>query len=221
MGHEMSLFRLPCNESEWSSATFESWIKARMSRCRNCPSFGEALDIVLGSEPLQSDTISVFGIYILLHALLQNIWALRQNMLLEPAHLASCLQRTDVALGRWHWCWAGNIESSASPRNPHSAVTANPAALFRLAYVWVGVDYSSVRSAIASHDLGTIEQSFKQLPIPIKDSDLSLKIFKQSVSALKTRVKLGMALREQRLGCFQSFEVHLFSLECCEYNSRV
>ena len=191
-----------------------------MSRCRNCPCFGEALAIVLGSEPLQSDTISVFGTYVLLHALLQNIWALRRNVLLDPAHLASCLERTDVALGRWHWCWAGNIESSASPRNPHSAVTANPAALFRLAYIWVGVDFAPVRTAIVSHDPETIEQSFKQLSIPIKGSDLSLKIVMQAVGALKTRVKLGMALREQRLGCFQSFEVHLYSLECCEYKSR-
>lgn len=220
MAHEMSHIRLPCNESEWTSATFESWIKTRMGRFRNCLLFGEALGILLGTVALQRDTISVFGTYVLLHAILQNIWALRQNIWLEPTHLANCLPKAEVSLERWHSCWAGNVESSVSPRNPHSAVTANPAALFRLAYMWVGVDFSSVRAAIASHDPERIEQSFKQLSIPITRSELTLKIVMQAVGALKTRVKLGMALREQRLGCFQSLEVHLFSLECCKYNSR-
>jgi len=220
MGHEMSHIRLPCNESEWSSATFESWIKARMGRCRNCPCFGEALNILLDAAPPHSDTIGVFGTYVLLHAILQNIWTLRRNIWLESTQLASCLEKTDVTLGRWHSCWAGNVESSVSPRNPYSAVTANPAALFRLVYMWVGVDFSPVRAAIASHDPETIEQSFKHLSIPITKSDLTLKLVMQAVGALKTRVKLGMTLEEQRLRCFQSFEVHLFSLECCEYNSR-
>lgn len=220
MAHEMNHVRLPCNESEWSSPTFESWMKARMGRCQNSPSFGEALDGLLGTVPLQSDVVSVFGTYVLLLAILQNIWTLRRSIWLGITEIAGCLQKIDVTLGRWHSCWAGNVESSVSPRNPHSAVTANPAALFRLAYMWIEVDFSPIRAAVASHDPKTIDQSFEQLLIPITGSDLTLKIVMQAIGALNTRVKLGMALKEHRLGCFQSFEVHLFSLECCEYISR-
>lgn len=126
------------------------------------------------------------------------------------------LEKFEVTLRRWHTCWEGNVESSVSPRNPYSAVTANPAALFRLAYTWIGVDFTPVRTAIASHSSETIELSFKQLVIPISQSDLTMRIVAHAIGALSTRVKLGMALPEQRLSCFQSFEVHLFSIECCE-----
>lgn len=188
-----------------------------MGRGQNYRCFGEALDELLGTGPLQTDIASVFGTYVLLHAIWQNIWALRRNRWLDTADLASCLQKIDVTLGRWHSCWEGNVESSVSLQNPHSAVTANPAAFFQLAYMWVGVDFSPVRAAISSHDPKTIEQSIKQLSIPIKRSNLTLKIVMEAIGALLTRVKLGMALVEQRLGCFQSLEIHLFSLECCKY----
>lgn len=218
--HEMSHIPLPCNESEWSSPTMESWLKTRMGRVQGCLCLGEALAALLAffsPSPEATDTVSVFGTYVLLHAILQEIWDLRQNMWLESTDLAKYLQKFELTLGRWHTVWEGNVESSVSPRNPYSAVTANPAALFRLAYMWIGVDFSSVRTAIASHSPETIVRSFAQVVIPNSQSDLTMRIVMHAINALRTRVKLGMGLREQRLSCFQSFEVHLFSVECCEY----
>lgn len=45
------------------------------------------------------------------------------------------------------------VESSASPRNPHSAVTANPVAtLHRQAYTGLGTDFSPALDGILSDD---------------------------------------------------------------------
>ncbi|KAL2844566.1 fungal-specific transcription factor domain-containing protein [Aspergillus pseudoustus] len=216
--HEITNLPLPCNESEWASPTMESWLKVRMGRVRSCPCLGDALAALLCPSPLQVGTVSVFGTYVLLHAILQKMWEFRQNMWLDSSDLAKYVQKFEVTLGRWHTCWEDNVESSVSPRNPHSAVTANPAALFRLAYMWTGADFSLVRAAIGSQDPETIECSFRQLVIPVSRSDLTMRIVTHAIGALSTRVKLGMALQEQRLSCFQSFEVHLFSVECCLFS---
>ncbi|KAI2986419.1 transcriptional regulator family: Fungal Specific TF and C2H2 zinc finger [Aspergillus niger] len=216
--HEMSNVPLPCKEPEWASPTMESWLRARLARIQGRPCLGDALAALLSPSPLPTDAVSVFGTYVLLHAVLQKAWEFRQNIWLESAELTKYSEKFEVTLRRWHTCWEGNVESSVSPRNPYSAVTANPAALFRLAYTWIGVDFTPVRTAIASHSSETIELSFKQLVIPISQSDLTMRIVAHAIGALSTRVKLGMALPEQRLSCFQSFEVHLFSIECCLFS---
>ncbi|KAL4756329.1 uncharacterized protein BDW70DRAFT_164603 [Aspergillus foveolatus] len=216
--HEMSSIPLPCNESEWASPTMESWLQVRMGcvRVRTC--LGEALAALLCPSPLQAETVSVYGTYVLLHSILQGLWGFQQNAWLGSSDLAKYLSKFEVTLERWHTCWEDNVESSVSPRNPYSAVTANPAALFRLAYMWTGADFSGVRAAIASLRPETIESSFKQLVIPVSQAHLTMRIVMHAIGALATRVKLGMALKEQRLSCFQSFEVHLFSVECCLFS---
>ncbi|OOO12244.1 hypothetical protein OAory_01087140 [Aspergillus oryzae] len=216
--HEMSSIPLPCNEFEWACPTMESWLQVRMGCVRGWTCLGEALAALLCPSPLQAETVSVFGAYVLLHAILQGMWGFQQNSWLESSDLAKYFQKFEVTLRGWHTCWKDNVESSVSPRNPYSAVTANPAALFRLAYMWIGADFSGVRASIASLDPETIESSFKQLVIPVPPTDLTMRIVTHAIGALSTRVKLGMALKEQRLSCFQSFEVHLFSVECCLFS---
>ncbi|KOC14647.1 hypothetical protein AFLA70_74g003171 [Aspergillus flavus AF70] len=201
--HEMSNIPLPCNEFEWASPTMESWPQVRMGCVRGWTCLGEALAALLCPSPLQAET---------------GMWGFQQNSWLESCDLAKYFQKFEVTLRGWHTCWKDNVESSVSPRNPYSAVTANPAALFRLAYMWIGADFSGVRASIASLDPETIESSFKQLVIAVPPTDLTMRIVTHAIGALSTRVKLGMALKEQRLSCFQSFEVHLFSVECCLFS---
>ncbi|RHZ54899.1 uncharacterized protein CDV56_107610 [Aspergillus thermomutatus] len=216
---EFKDLRLPCNESTWTSATSGLWLKEGTDGCEGVLCLGTALDAVLSPSLLQGNTISVFGASVLLHVIVENIWSLKRNALLDPTHVTSCLQKACGALESWRACWEGNVESSVSPRNPHNAVTANPAALLRLGYMWLGADFSSVRAAVVSHDPGKIAQRFKQLVIPMSRSDFTLKIATHAIGALKMRVKLGMSFEKLRLGCFQSFEVHMFSLECCLFSS--
>ncbi|RDH30144.1 hypothetical protein BDQ94DRAFT_181723 [Aspergillus welwitschiae] len=197
--HEMSNVPLPCKEPEWASPTMESWLRARLARIQSRPCLGDALAALLSPSPLPTDAVSVFGTYVLLHAVLQKAWEFRQNIWLESAELTKYLEKFELTLRRWHTCWEGNVESSVSPRNPY-------------------IDFTPVRTAIASHSSETIELSFKQLVIPISQSDLTMRIVAHAIGALSTRVKLGMALPEQRLSCFQSFEVHLFSIECCLFS---
>lgn len=213
---ELQKLHLPCDESVWASQTPGIWLKGIASGHQLHLQLHQGLQILLSATPPPGN-VSVFGTYVLLHALLEHIWTSRQNIWLEPGQLATCLEKARIALGKWHATWQANVESSVSPRNPYSAVTANQAALPRLAYTWLGADFSPVRSSIASYDPTVIAHAFMQVCIPIDHTDTVLDIARHAVGALKTRVKLGMAMREQRLRCFQSLEVHLFSIETCAY----
>lgn len=219
LGSEMRDIPLPSDESEWRSASPELWARVRTGNCQHRPRFNEVLDSLLPCSSPAGGTVSVFGSYILLHSIVQNMWTLKQNIWLGPLHMSSCLETVSQALEKWQAAWESNVESSVSSGNPYSAAAANSAALIRLSYMWCGADFSPVRAAVFSHDAGKIAQSMEHLDIPAGQTEETLKIAAHAIDALKTRVKLGIALEGPKVGCFQSLEAYLFSVECCEYKS--
>jgi hypothetical protein len=59
----------------------------------------------------------------------------------------------------------------------------------------------------------------EHLHIPIERVEAASNIAAHALRSLKSRVKLGMALEVTPVGCCQSLEAFIFSVECCEYKS--
>ncbi|KAH9207413.1 hypothetical protein DL95DRAFT_438620 [Leptodontidium sp. 2 PMI_412] len=150
------------------------------------------------TPPLRAVKTSSFGAYVILHALLQRMWRFKQDMWM-----------------RWQVCWEENSESSSSPSSPHGAVSSNAAALLRLVHMQLYTDFSAVRSAIVSHDVEKIVKSMKELTITIDHSNSSLKTISHAINALRTRIRMGMALKGGCIGSHHNFQLHLVSIECC------
>lgn len=206
---------LPSNESDWTCTTPESWFETRTHVPYSSVRFVEALDCLLSPSP-QAVKISCFGAYVMLHAIVQRTWRFQQDSWMVNS-IPNHLPISHIALQRWQVCWEENSESSVSPRNPHGAVSSNAAALLRLAHMRLHTDFSTVRSAILSHDVKKITQSMKDLSITINHSNLSLKTALHAIHALRTRIKLGMALKARVTVPPQSLQIHLVSIECCEF----
>lgn len=212
----MSDTPLPCRETDWTSPTPNAWSEARLH--------GQLLDVPFDKAlrglftPLQPETIRIssFGGYVMLHAILQQMWRLQPETWMQD-DIWGHFQNLYIALQKWQICWEEEPECSLSLRNPHGAVSPNAAALLRLAHLRLHTDFSPVRSAIASLDPEKIAQSMEGLSISIDRSNSSLKTAEHALQALRTRIKLGMTSKTPGMVPPHSLQLHIVSLECCEF----
>lgn len=224
---EMGDAPLPCRESDWAATTAATWLEARKQVQGNEARLSEALGSLLSLQP-QYNRISSFGSYVMLHAIVQRMWRLqpetwaRDNMwdlFQAPLFQASSFQASSLAIQKWQAFWEEDSECSLSSRNPHGAVSTNAAALLRLAHMRLHTDFSSVRSAIVSLDAMRISQSMKELSIKIDSSNSTLRTAVHALQSLRTRIRLGMALKTPGRVLSHSLQLHLLSIECCLFAS--
>lgn len=216
---------LPCRESDWAATTPATWLEARKQVQGNEARLNEALGGLLSSSQLQSNRISSFGAYVMLHAIVQRMWRLQPEIWTRgntwdffqaSIFEASSFQTSSLAIRKWQAFWEEDSECSLSSRNPHGAVSSNAAALLRLAHMRLHTDFSSVRSAIVSLDAMKISQSMKELSIKIDSSNSTLSTAVHALQSLRTRIRLGMALKTPGRVLPHSLQLHLVSIECCE-----
>ncbi|KAG4411867.1 hypothetical protein IFR04_015007, partial [Cadophora malorum] len=214
---EMNNTLLPTEESEWTSPTPEAWFEGRNHSPHSPVRFSEALDSLLSpTPPAHAVKMSVFGTYVMLHAIVQRMWRFQQDMWIVSS-VPDYLSMSYIVVQRWRACWEENAESSLSPRNPYGAVSSSAAALLRLAYMRLHTDFSAVRSAILTHDVEEIARSMKTLSITISSSNIATVL--PAINALRTRVKMGMALKSWGSKSPHSVQIHLVSIECCLFSS--
>lgn len=214
---EMNNTLLPTGETEWSSPTPEAWLEVRNHSPQPPVRFLEALNSLSSpTPPAHTGKISVFGTYVMLHAIVQRMWRFQQDMWIVNS-VPDYLPMSYMVVQRWRACWEENAESSLSPSNPHGPVSSNAAALLRLVYMRLHTDFSAVRSAILTHDVDEIAQSMKTLSIRISSSSIATVL--PAINALRMRVKMGMALKSWGSKSPHSVQVHLVSIECCLFSS--
>ncbi|KAG5745455.1 hypothetical protein H9Q70_011857 [Fusarium xylarioides] len=101
------------------------------------------------SYSISSSGFSSLGGFILIHAVIQRIWLVRnatipgqqcQQLSLE---LMNSFER---ALKAWSICWESNDESSMDPLSPNGPLSFTSTALLRLAYIRINMDLGPVRS---------------------------------------------------------------------------
>lgn len=209
---------LPDPGNEWKAPSAEAW---RQLRSQNTPSavpFQTAFSRLF-SKPSQSppSPVSPLGNYVLIHALIQQIFFARQLSLVWPAADATSLRREDLAilergLSSWKAGWKRDPQSSLDPQNPNGPVAFTSTALLGLAYIRLHIDMGPLRH-LESRDSNQIAQALHSTPSIHRDRRLTPALL-HCAHALSIPVRLGIDFVAKTQTFFWSIQHSLCSLEC-------
>ncbi|OAG38010.1 hypothetical protein AYO21_07732 [Fonsecaea monophora] len=207
---------LPSNAAEFKAPTASKW---KELRARSIPEteFQTALHRLFSRNGNDVTTYnSSLGNYVLVHALLQHIFFVRQISRYRLDHDGD-LRSDDVAaieqaLRNWQLAWKRNPESSLDPMNPNGPVTFNSTALLRLAYIRLNVDLGPGR-ALDTRDPVQIANAFRDSP-SVKRTPKLVRAVLHSAHALSIPVKIGIHLVAQTQTFMWSIQHSLCTLEC-------
>jgi hypothetical protein len=207
---------LPCNASEFKAPTAAKWKEVR-ARSSAETGFQTALRRLFSRDSHDASSYnSSLGNYVLVHALLQHIFFVRQMSRYRLDHTGD-LRSDDVAaieqaLRNWQLAWKRNPESSLDPMNPNGPVTFNSTALLRLAYIRLNVDLGPGR-ALDTRDPVQIANAFRDSP-PVKRTPKLVRAVLHSAHALSIPIKIGIHLVAQTQTFMWSIQHSLCTLEC-------
>ncbi|RAL12907.1 transcription factor domain-containing protein [Aspergillus homomorphus CBS 101889] len=209
---------LPCTEKEWNATSANQWLVER-SQSRGEPKLQVALNALFpqsSGAKGRLESFSSMGGYVLIHAMIQNIWLIQKasrlpvsnGSFLSPAVITSLEQ----ALENWCQCWEHNQESSTDPFNPHGPLSFTSTALLRLAYIRLNADFSSARR-LQTWNPDEIARSLKD-DLCVQRSDRLTRAALHCAHALSTPIKLGINYVAHTLVVSWSNQYALCSLEC-------
>lgn len=185
---------LPCSEKEWRAANEREWRESRdlSSRGQN---FQDVFHSLFSMEHSSSRAVSFssMGGYVLIHALLQQIWLVRNIRLPYQQGRYISLEEInsfECALKRWCSCWERNQESSMDPLSPHGPLSFTSTTLMRLAYIRINIDLGPARS-LGTWDPDIIAKALNESP-PVQRSSKLTRAALHCVHALSIPVKLGI-----------------------------
>lgn len=217
LAEELTL-ELPCTEKEWRATSASDWVEERSHGKRELK-FQDALSSLFAHGQTASghlESFSSLGGYVLIHAILQDIWLLQKARRL-PICRNNSLSTSEImsleqALERWCQCWEHNQESSADPFNPHGPLSFTSTALLRLAYIRLNADFTSARQ-LQTWDPDQIGQSLKD-NLSLRRSDRLTRAALHCAHALSTPIKIGINFVAHTQVVSWSNQYALCSLEC-------
>lgn len=212
LNSEMDLL-LPCTEKEWTADSPETWAEYHKLLCqkRTEASFPRVLQSLLSPTELSAVPSSTSGGYIVLHAILQQIWLIRQASPDGPAELAT----VEIALKKWQAMYAAHPESPLSSRSPYDPLAFNSNSLLRLAYTRLVADFSRLRAALMSQNTSAISHAMMSHPRNVNRSPMNTRVAVHAIDALRIPMKLGLHPPTKSGTLPWSLQHHIFSLECC------
>ncbi|KAH8804590.1 hypothetical protein F5884DRAFT_796594 [Xylogone sp. PMI_703] len=209
---------LPCSEREWKACTEQEW-KARRKFSFPQQNFQEAFKGLFSndSSSMNDTSFSTLGGHVLIHAVIQQIWLVRNTRLIYQQRDQRSLSadKTNIfegALRQWASYWEQNQESSMDPLSPHGPVSFTSTALLRLAYIRLNLN-SGLVGSISSWDHNLIAESFHQSP-PLERSNALTRAALHCAHALSVPVKLGINYIARTQVIYWSNQHALCSLEC-------
>ncbi|KAL1995291.1 hypothetical protein VTN49DRAFT_1478 [Thermomyces lanuginosus] len=220
---------MPCSHDVWKANTAAQWRRLYRARRTQTIPFQEAFaKLFIKSPPSNSSAanstpISPLGNYILIHAIIQQIFFARQLRLSAPMSPGTSLRPEDLAvldasLSAWKAGWRRTPESSIDPQNPAGPIAFTSTALLGLAYIRLHVDLGPCRH-LESQDPQVIARSLKESP-PIARSPKLIMALLHSAHALSIPVRLGIDFVARTHSFFWSIQHSLCSLECAFLLSR-
>jgi hypothetical protein len=215
---------LPCSAGEFKAINQSKWKETRARTTTIETTFQNALSRLFsrGSGNDASAYNSSLGNYVLVHALIQHIFFVRQvsrYRLQNPGDLPpEDVTSIEQALRNWQIAWKRNPESSLDPLNPNGPVTFNSTALLRLAYIRLNVDIGPGR-ALDTRDPQQIANAFRDSP-PLNRTPKLLRAVLHSAHALSIPVKIGIHLVAQTQTFNWSIQHSLCTLECAYLLSK-
>lgn len=210
---------LPCTEREWQASSASLWQEERSQR-KDEPKFQDALKSLFCQNPRGDcrtlESFSSLGGYVLIHAIIQNIWLMQKTCRIPGSRSKSLcpseLVAFEQALERWCQCWERNQESSIDPFSPHGPLSFTSAALLRSAYIRLNVDFSSARQ-LQTWSPRYIAQSLRD-NVYVHRSERLTRAALHCAHALSTPIKLGINFVAHTQVVLWSNQHALCSLEC-------
>lgn len=211
---------LPCTEKEWQATRADLWQAERL-KSPGEPKFQDVLSALFGPNS-HVERFSSLGGYVLIHAILQDIWLMtkagrlpvsrRNRFTPSPVTSTPELVQVEQALERWCQCWERNQESSIDPLSPNGPLSFTSAALLRLAYIRLNADCGSTRQ-LQTWDPVQIAMSLHK-NLSVHRGDRLTRAALHCAHALSTPVKLGISFVAHSQVALWSNQHALCSLEC-------
>lgn len=216
---------MPCSHDLWKASNAVQWRRVYRNRQGFDVSFQEAFARLFLKSPTSfpSAPISPLGNYILIHAIIQQIFFARQLCLSAPNLQGTSLRQEDLnsldnSLSAWKALWKRTPESSIDPQNPAGPIAFTSTALLGLAYIRLHVDLGPCRHLI-TQDPMQIAGALAESP-PIVRSPRLIMALLHSAHALSIPVRLGIDFVARTHSFFWSIQHSLCSLECAFLLSR-
>jgi hypothetical protein len=211
---------LPCSAKEWKAESCRQWRETRRANTHAEITFHEALEKLFIRSPMQGNPppVSSMGNYVLINALVQQIFFVRQTATTSnPGTANNSLRSEDIdelcqALRSWHAEWERTPESSLDPSNPNGPVAFNSTALLRLSYIRLHSDLGPCRR-LDTRDPVRIAAAFKNSPPLVRSARLGRAVL-QSAHALSIPVRIGIAFVARTQTFSWSIQHSLCNLEC-------
>ena len=208
---------LPCFESEWKVDSASAWREVRRNH-KPLPRFQDCFLRLFSDSagPTGASSYSSLSSYVLIHAIIQHIFVVRQVVRCQPGADGSLPAADSTvleqALKSWQRGWERNRESSLDPVDPHGPLAFNSTALLRIAYIRLSVDNGPGR-AFETQDPVQIAQAMRESP-PIKRDQRLTRAVLHSAHALSIPIKLGVNFVSATQMSLWSVQHSLCSLEC-------
>ncbi|KAF7508529.1 hypothetical protein GJ744_009242 [Endocarpon pusillum] len=209
---------LPGPADEWKAASANQWRRLRSQNQAPPIAFPEAFSKLFLKAPSTTGAqISPLGNYVLIHALIQQIFFARQLSLSWPNTMGASLRNEDLAvleqaLSTWKAGWKRTPESSLDPQNPNGPIAFTSTALLGLAYIRLHVDMGPLRH-LESRDSLQIAIALRDSPRLQRNPRLIMALL-HSAHALSIPVRLGIDFVSRTQTFFWSIQHSLCSLEC-------
>ncbi|KAF3482414.1 regulatory protein [Arthroderma uncinatum] len=230
LNSELNL-NMPASADEWKATTSGQWRRVHRPRTAsdNTPSsFQEVLAKLFTKGSIAATTtpsipVSPLGNYVLIHAIIQQIFFARQLCLSAPSMPGTSLRPDDLAvmgnsLSAWKRGWRQTPESSIDPQNPAGPIAFTSTALLGLAYIRLHLDLGPCRRLV-SQDPVQIAQALNDSPPLVRSSRLIMALL-HSAHALSIPVRLGIDFVARTHSFFWSIQHSICSLECAFLLSR-
>ncbi|QQK43435.1 Zinc finger, C2H2-type/integrase, DNA-binding [Penicillium digitatum] len=215
---------MPCSHELWKASNAPQWRRVRTRQGSDVPFQDAFARLFLKSfMSIPSAPISPLGNYILIHAIIQQIFFARQLCLSAPHMQGTSLRPDDLnvldnSLSAWKALWKRTPESSIDPQNPAGPIAFTSTALLGLAYIRLHVDLGPCRHLI-TQDPAQIAAALIESPAIARSPRLIMALL-HSAHALSIPVRLGIDFVARTHSFFWSIQHSLCSLECAFLLSR-
>jgi hypothetical protein len=209
---------LPHSSEEWRAGSAEEWRFAQSNTPQHSLSFQHVLSRLFSATQDDIPPISSLGNYVLIHAIIQQIYAVRQaSMMASSSTRDGSLPPEDIekfgqVLKHWQIGWEKAPESSLDPTNPYGPVAFSSTALLRMAYIRLHCDLGPCRW-LDTRDPQIIAHTLKAYP-PLTRSPCLSRAILQAAHALSIPVKIGIKFVAHTVTLLWSMQHSLANLEC-------
>jgi hypothetical protein len=211
---------LPQSAREWKADTAHQWQAIQRTISWSPAYFHDILPRLFCNPAVQDNhhPISSLGNYVLIHAIIQQIFLVRQTSIMaSPETRNNSLGPGDIdrfgqALQLWQAGWERAPESSLDPTNPYGPIAFSSTGLLRLAYIRLHSDLGPCRR-LETREPHHIATALQRSPPLIRSSHLCRAVL-QSAHALSIPVKIGINYVARTQTFSWSVQHSLCNLEC-------